>query len=141
MTATFHIAVAMKPLDGNFAQNALEHSVAGLNIDGCRITVSDNDPNKRSNITVNELRNNFGGGIDRREPRQHGTPNGRFPANVLHDGSEEVVGLFPVSNGGAFPKSHGSSGFVSPEERDHRVEMGDTGSVARFFKQINELKE
>jgi len=37
MIAAFHIAVAMKPLDGNFAQNVLNHGVAGLNIDVCRI--------------------------------------------------------------------------------------------------------
>ncbi len=58
---------------------------------------------------------------------------GRFPANLIHDGSEEVVELFPTSKGGAFPKAHGSSGFVSPEERETRIEMNDEGSAARFF--------
>jgi site-specific DNA-methyltransferase (adenine-specific) len=144
MIAAFHITVAMKPLDGNFAQNAIKHSVAGLNIDGCRITVSDNDPNKRSNITVNELRNNFGGGIDRREPRQHGTPNGRFPANVLHDGSEDVLAGFPDT--GRSPSSYvqktHSGGCYGPDPHGRQsAHHGDTGSAARFFKQINELKE
>jgi site-specific DNA-methyltransferase (adenine-specific) len=31
------IVLAMKPLDGTFAANALEHGVAGLNVDGCRV--------------------------------------------------------------------------------------------------------
>jgi hypothetical protein len=39
MIATLHICVAMKPLDGNFAQNALSRGVAGLNVDGCRIEI------------------------------------------------------------------------------------------------------
>ena len=37
MIGQFNIVVAMKPLDGNFAQNAVKHGVAGLNIDGCRV--------------------------------------------------------------------------------------------------------
>jgi hypothetical protein len=41
MIAIFHIAVAMKPLGGNFAQNGLNHGVAGLNIDAARISMSD----------------------------------------------------------------------------------------------------
>lgn len=60
-------------------------------------------------------------------------PTGRFPANLIHDGSDEVVGLFPNSKGGAFPKTHGSSGFVSPEEKANRIEMNDSGNASRFF--------
>jgi hypothetical protein len=37
MLGVFHICVAMKPLQSNFAANALEYGVAGLNIDGCRV--------------------------------------------------------------------------------------------------------
>jgi len=58
---------------------------------------------------------------------------GRFPANLIHDGSDEVVDLFPNSKGGAFPKTHWSSWFVSPEEKEKRIEMNDSGSASRFF--------
>lgn len=61
---------------------------------------------------------------------------GRFPANLIHDNSEEVRECFPDSKGGAFPKTHGSSGFVSPEEKENRVEMNDSGNASRFFKSI-----
>ena len=63
---------------------------------------------------------------------------GRFPANFIHDGSDEVVSLFPESNGGAFPKKsnvatgrhyEGGWGNVNNEVR---TEMG-SGSAARFF--------
>ena len=60
----------------------------------------------------------------------------RFPANLIHDNSEEVRECFPDSKGGAFPKTHGSSGFVSPEEKQSRVEMNDSGNASRFFKSI-----
>lgn len=36
-----HIVLAMKPLDGNFVENALKHGVSGLNIDGCRIRTTE----------------------------------------------------------------------------------------------------
>ena len=50
--------------------------------------------------------------------------------------SEEVRECFPESKGGAFPKTHGSSGFVSPEEKESRLEMNDSGNASRFFKSI-----
>jgi hypothetical protein len=40
MIGTLHIVLAMKPLEGNFVQNALKHGVAGLNIDGSRISAN-----------------------------------------------------------------------------------------------------
>ena len=36
MVDVIHICVAMKPVEGTFAENALENGVAGLNIDGSR---------------------------------------------------------------------------------------------------------
>ena len=79
---------------------------------------------------------------------QHGTgainvdegrvEGGRWPANFIHDGSEEVVGLFPQSNGGAFPKKsniptgkHYDGGWGAVDNKE-RTEMGN-GSAARFF--------
>jgi site-specific DNA-methyltransferase (adenine-specific) len=79
---------------------------------------------------------------------QHGTgainvdggrvEGGRWPANFIHDGSEEVVGLFPQSNGGAFPKKsniptgkHYDGGWGAVDNKE-RTEMG-SGSAARFF--------
>jgi hypothetical protein len=41
MTGTLHIVLAMKPLEGNFVQNALKHGVAGLNVDGVRIRTTE----------------------------------------------------------------------------------------------------
>jgi len=63
---------------------------------------------------------------------------GRWPANILHDGSDEVVGMFPQAGGG-FGKSGGSpdgngiynKGF--PRGNMEIVGYGDSGSAARFF--------
>ena len=74
---------------------------------------------------------------------QHGTgainvdggrvEGGRWPANFIHDGSEEVLGLFPQS------KSTGGTNPSNPNviygKRDSLTyfHYGDSGSAARFF--------
>jgi hypothetical protein len=74
---------------------------------------------------------------------------GRFPANLIHDGSDEVVDLFPNTKSPKKYKYKGKKdrsesvvkGFGAGYGVGHANEYGDTGSAARFFKQINELKE
>jgi hypothetical protein len=149
MTATFHIAVAMKPLDGNFAQNGLNHGVAGLNVDGARIPSG--GEHKRGMVarqtTVNgDTRDGkslgmYGAGSSFVATDHDG---GRWPANLIHDGSEEVVGLFPET--GRSPSSYvqktHSGGCYGPDPHGRQsAHHGDSGSAARFFKQINEFKE
>ena len=65
---------------------------------------------------------------------QYGNERGRFPANLIHDGSEEVVGLFPESKstGGTGEKSKGKLGVLGFEGRATGG-FGDQGSAARFF--------
>lgn len=71
------IILAMKPLDGTFAQNAERHGVAGLWIDGGRVGVNDEklsySSSKKQGVTV------FSTGTT----EQH--PSGRFPANLILD--------------------------------------------------------
>ena len=63
-----------------------------------------------------------------------GADKGRWPANLIHDGSDEVVGLFPQRDGGNFPaKLTGRSMFGLDGLEQEARNMGDTGSAARFF--------
>jgi site-specific DNA-methyltransferase (adenine-specific) len=72
---------------------------------------------------------------------RHGgtTTTGRWPANLIHDGSEEVVGLFPQSKSTGGQASLGAfrNGDVYGKGRDERESrdpgFGDSGSAARFF--------
>lgn len=73
------IILAMKPLDGSFANNARKWGVAGLNIDGCRIG--------DDAITINRWKDGckpFGGGAG--HPYKSTQLQGRYPANVILDG-------------------------------------------------------
>lgn len=80
MTGVTHIVLAMKPLQGNFAENALKYGVSGLNIDGCRVESE-----------LQENRERHGGGSSDIFPEQGNKPiypSGRFPANVILGHSE-----------------------------------------------------
>ncbi|WP_316216602.1 DNA-methyltransferase [Bradyrhizobium sp. SZCCHNR3003] len=61
----------------------------------------------------------------------------RFPANVLHDGSAEVVSLFPVSvsSGGKQTAGHDGAMRMGRTSGDgaNAGGLGDAGSAARFF--------
>ena len=89
MIDTVHICVAMKPIEGNYASNALKHGVAGLNVDATRIG---SDERHNTSASDNEIYGQFKG-----VETQGRAVVGRWPANVIHDGSDEVVEQFPVS--------------------------------------------
>jgi site-specific DNA-methyltransferase (adenine-specific) len=59
---------------------------------------------------------------------------GRWPANICHDGSDEVVALFPASAAGQPRDDHGKGGFWGPSDGvPYGPQYGDSGSAARFF--------
>lgn len=133
------IIVAMKPLDGTFAENALEHGVAGLNIDGAR--VGTDGGTTRSHQA--DYPRNDDGTEDRSEHwartghEIEDLSKGRWPANIIHDGSDEVIELFPdtgISRGGSRGAGgkHGRYGPINAQP-DVKPGFGDKGSAARFF--------
>jgi site-specific DNA-methyltransferase (adenine-specific) len=70
----------------------------------------------------------------------NGSPAGRWPANVIHDGSEEAIAGFPQTTSGQLKPHHFSRASAadclngSNQARHPRAEFGgDTGSAARFF--------
>jgi len=135
------IVLARKPLDGTVANNVLTHGVGGINIDGCRVEASDqNDLQKNWDRTQSKAAQTsvaMGAGLKDIDLSGYKTA-GRFPANFIHDGSDEVLELFPDSKGGAFPKKsniptgrHYEGGWGAVNNGS-RTEMGE-GSAARFF--------
>jgi site-specific DNA-methyltransferase (adenine-specific) len=62
---------------------------------------------------------------------------GRFPANIIHDGSPEVLALFPEtsksSGGRAGHTAAYSGGYKQEYYGDGNPGYGDKGSAARFF--------
>lgn len=132
--------VAMKPLDGTFAENALRHGVAGINVEAGRIARNEEcrmmTPSQ-ANIDNPSEKCRQGG---RREAVLELKPSGRWPANLIHDGSDEVVGLFPESvSRPVNPENLGKSGSGEKRGLFNNGSIVQSGyydketSAARFF--------
>ena len=123
-----------KPIsEKNIAENVLKWGTGGINIDGCRVGNEERTQysGKHSN-----------GGVYNGFPQHNAhyeTVLGRFPANFIHDGSDEVTALFPETksvghfNSTVNMKGHTlyEGGFNDFKQVDRRLE--DQGSAARFF--------
>ena len=129
------ICGARKPFKGTVAENVLQHGTGAINVDGCRIETQQSRP---LIISKNgDSKACFGQGLNNSWQDPAGTILGRFPANVIHDGSEEVVGMFPESPGAIadVPLNSRKTKDVYGKY-DHNSGMparGDNGSAARFF--------
>ena len=129
------IVLARKPLDGTVANNVLTHGLGGINIDGCRVEANGDKLNGgKEGGTDNEV---FSKGLGESSGKSMKL-DGRFPANFIHDGSDEVLELFPDSKAGERPvkanKPTGEhyEGGWGPISDGERV-MFQGGSAARFF--------
>jgi DNA modification methylase len=87
------IVVAMKPIDGTFVNNALTWGVAGLWIDGGR--VGSETITQHQNSHRRKFGERFVTGNNHPVDGITTQTQGRFPANFIHDGSDEVVSGFP----------------------------------------------
>ena len=132
------ITLARKPLEGTVAANVLAHGTGGINVDGCRVEAVDGRPliiSHGDGFGSGEHVTAYGNGLS---GSRHGgtTTTGRWPANLIHDGSDEVVGLFPeTTSGKPCGKRNATTGFstgITPGATD-LTGYGDTGSAARFF--------
>lgn len=130
------ICVAMKPIDGTFVNNALTWGVAGLWIDGGRVGTDEVSARARSN---SESGNTNMLGVNAQTDFQGAPTQGRFPANVIHDGSDEVMGLFPQTTSGGGDKGRvkfeGKDGILKDGLKPIRgnIAIANSGSAARFF--------
>lgn len=127
------IIVARKPFKGSLVDNVLEYGVGGLNIDGCRIPLK-GDETIATNVAFKEQKQSEGWGTKRCITEQ--TEQGRFPANIIHDGSEEATAGMPIG---------GQNGSIAkPYDMNNRVygkygqcntweAYQDSGSAARYF--------
>jgi site-specific DNA-methyltransferase (adenine-specific) len=130
------IVLARKPLTGTIASNVLRWGTGALNIDGCRVEGEFESGWSKSGSKASENIAMSGANYDR-DPKPDDV-RGRWPANLIHDGSEEVLAGFPETapsptkvTRGPSTSGHGSS------NRSGELQVypchGDSGSAARFF--------
>ena len=89
------ITVARKPLVGNVAANVLAHGTGALNIDGCRVHSHDSEGYAHTvqRMAPGADQNKTGKTHQEGVTFEGHTKDGRWPANLIHDGSDEVVEL------------------------------------------------
>ena len=92
------VVMARKPLEGTVAENVLKHGTGGINIDGCRIGTefrtykgAGSSPQKIANHTKGDTGI---GMLDGSGKNKTFTVEGRYPANVMHDGLEQEWARF-----------------------------------------------
>ena len=126
------IIMAQKPRDGTFANNVLKWGCGGLNIDACRI-----GNREQRQYTGAKRISSFGGDAqDYQNPRMYlrseiPLPTGRWPANLIHDGSDEVLELFPQAR--EFAGGGQGNEWFNEHRQVNKQYYGDSGSAARFF--------
>ena len=139
------VLVCRKPLIGTVAANVLKYGTGGLNIDGCRVGIdpkADASQLRTMNRSKKSEKNGWGMNQTRSDTPEVVSANGRWPANLIYDGSDQVVGLFPVTTSGKMSagqrrlNSEGPNrntyGYMDPDITK-RDTPGDSGSTARFF--------
>jgi site-specific DNA-methyltransferase (adenine-specific) len=137
------MVLARKPLEGTVANNVLTYGTGGLNIDGSRVEYANDDEKEKAIVMQSkpslDIRGNAFNKQDLKniENVRGDYSQGRFPANFIHDGSDEVVGLFPAVKGATSRTPAGDAsidnamfggGFAGPVYDD-----GLNTSAARFF--------
>lgn len=128
------IVMARKPFKKTVSANMAEHGTGAININACR-------------IPTDEALNGGAGGLlshqrDGTEPvaDYEQAPDGRWPANIIHDGSDVVVSAFPDAKGqqgdlketGRARPSQGRYGDMAPPKA-HVSRVEREKSASRFF--------
>jgi len=131
------ICLARKPLsEATIAANVLRWGCGAINIDGCRVEGEPWSAHDATGLAKVKFFTSGEAPIIHKEPHSLG----RWPANVIHDGSDEVLAGFPDAPGqqgevrGSEPSSSARDIFNGLKGRHSpRVPVGDSGSAARFF--------
>ena len=131
------ITLARKPVEGTVAKNHAKHGTGGLNIDACRVgtesTLRERPPGSFGRINDDAWQPKVG---------QNGSELGRWPANLIHDGSDEVLAAFPetapskAANRGIQQRYDVSSPETARPKAGTDTARGhddNGGSAARFF--------
>ena len=135
------IIMARKPIENTVADNMLKYGVGGINIDECRI--------ESETITShNAPKGTFAGGEPNRgsDTNSYKSYEGRFPANVITDGSDEVKANMPnsKSNGGNLSTydfkdsekgnlSFGQNNKILQRLETDYIAPNDEGSACRYY--------
>jgi site-specific DNA-methyltransferase (adenine-specific) len=136
--------MARKPLIGTVATNVIIHGTGALNIDGSRVVMSEHDLNSYPKFTtrIGGSNNNWKNARDEYGKPVYDVvvdkPLGRWPANFIHDGSDEGTELlgdsarfFYCAKASKKDRNEGLDGF------DERQSVGGGGGIGDYLDDVN----
>lgn len=146
------ITMARKPMDKGLtvAANVIKWGAGAICVDGCRVASDDPNPSisrrqgSTSHLSTRSAAKSVAAGKleSRQSPEAYRTERagealGRWPANLIHDGSDDVVALFPVTTSGGGPKPGTprtkANTYGDPTISESHAYGSTTGNAARFF--------
>jgi site-specific DNA-methyltransferase (adenine-specific) len=131
------IILARAPLAGTVAATVCEHGTGALNIDACRIEAGDLPALQKNWDRVQSEKQGIASTGLKAIDLGDRAPTGRWPANLIHDGSDDVMALFPVTTATRTKEpdgreNRGGSMFLDGRHGPDNS-YSDAGSAARFF--------
>jgi len=134
------IVVARKPIsESTIAENVLRWGTGGINIEKSRVGTEERTYSGANKLMEQRPWN------ERQIEKPQFNVSGRFPANFIHDGSDEVVGLFPDTkpSKARIGKVGGQNGLYKNNHKPDHVGQwhGGSGSAARFFKTCKDTQK
>lgn len=135
------VCMAQKSYDGKPVESIQKWQCGALNIDGCRVGTEDKLQSLVNDTQERDLMGHMKGkDISGRKIQLRPAGKGRHPANLIHDGSDEVLELFPSPHGAGSKRGGGEAKqnqegglFGVGQHEGNGVRFGDSGSAARFF--------
>jgi site-specific DNA-methyltransferase (adenine-specific) len=139
------ITIFQKPLDGTYINNIEKHGCGAMNIDACRVKVSENDKvtNHSRSKKSSESKGIYGNSKSQITHQTQGQEIGRFPPNTMFDEDmakvlDEQTGI-SKSSGGKGENSKGSLGKSIYGQYTLNIDganiggLGDIGGGSRMF--------
>ncbi|HZL06475.1 MAG TPA: DNA methyltransferase [Coriobacteriia bacterium] len=134
------IVVARRPLAGTVAANVLAWGTGALNVDGCRVGMSDSDPLRAWSDTYGGKDGYADGRGSHLASMDSATgqtpPAGRWPTNVVLDDTQAAEldrqsGV--LTSGSRTAGTYGLMGYMGADAAPMPAVDGDTGGASRFF--------
>ena len=141
------ITMARKPFKTSVAENVLKNGVGGINIDGCRVEFTGEADKKGARVgfkgdVYGEYMKGQGRELEKENPTQQKATThiqGRFPANFIHDGSNEVKDLLEESSRFFYcakaSKQDRNEGLEDFEAKAKYTRVGDANAIYTPNKQ------
>jgi site-specific DNA-methyltransferase (adenine-specific) len=131
-----------KPLsEKTVAENCLKWGTGGINIDGCRVETDEQITNHSRGSESAISKGKYGDSTEQKTHQTEGQQIGRWPSQLIHDGSEEVLSYFPnaggqqgdLTNHTRVIKSPNGIYGTQPPRFDAIAREENDKSAARFF--------